>query len=302
MEKRIGIDIGGTKILAGIEQGGKVLESFRMPTECDKGVMQVVAHVQSIIKAFEQKATIKKIGIAIAGQVDRASGVLIYSPNMPKFHRVPLLKLIQKGIPRKGIRLKMENDANCFALGESRYGAAKGVKTMVGLTIGTGIGSGVVLNGSLYTGNGFASEIGHMVIRFGGERCSCGKRGCLEAYASGSAIESRYMRGLKRKKAYNAHLIASEIEKLVASKKDSLALSVYQEAGEALGIGFANMINIFDPEMIVVGGGLRNSRLLFQFAMPKKDELIFFKHNATRIVRARLGSHAGMIGATLLFS
>lgn len=293
----IGIDLGATKIATGlVDEKGKVLKKVKIATEAEKGVEKVS---ENVVFSIKQVATekIDRIGLAVAGQIDIKKGIIIYSPNL-KWKKVALVKLVSQKIRQdlgwEDFKISIDNDANCFALAEAIYGAAKGKKYVVGLTLGTGIGSGLVIDGKIYHGQAFATEMGHMVVKAGGRLCSCGRKGHLEAYASGGAIERRYKELTGRKK------IATDIEIEALQNKDSEAFQIYREAGKYLGVGLANIVNMLDPEIIVLGGGLARSDLLIDLAKEELKKEIFFRDKATEIVRSKLGDEAGIVGAACI--
>lgn len=296
MENNIGIDVGASKIAAGlIDPDGKILKEIKIPTEAKKGAERVVENIIKSVSLVAGKTLSSKIGIGIAGQVDYRTGIVIFSPNMKGFIDFPLRTVLLSRLGRK-IEVKIDNDANCFALAENRIGEGKSFDNIVGLTIGTGIGSGVICHRQLYHGRSFASEIGHMKIENHGPKCSCGNKGCLEAYCSGWAIAKRYYEFTKCKK------MPSDIEKEAKNDPKGVAYKIYKEAGKYLGVGLANIIDIFDPEAIVVGGGLGDSELLFKFGLPEMRKRMFLKKPQTVIKRSKLGNKTAMIGAAFLFA
>ena len=301
MQKNIiGLDIGGTKIALGlVTRQGKIIKKIEFQTEPQKRFEEVIKNI--ILGLKKLKVTqIGKVGIGIAGQIDSQTGKIIFSPNIPKWKNIPVAKLLTKKLglefkQEKNFEIKIGNDANCFALAENIFGAGQKTKHMIGITLGTGIGGGLICNGKLYVGQGYAAELGHMILVSQGRRCPCGKKGCLEAYASGKAIENTYFKITKKKKS----AIEIENEAFVKGEK-SFAFKIYKEAGKYLGVGLSNLINILDPELIVLGGGLGRSRLLLKFAKEGILKNTFFKKRKTNIVQAKLGKEAGIIGAALL--
>jgi len=297
IDQIIGVDLGATKIATGlVNQKGKVVKKVKIATEAEKGIDKVV---ENVVFSIEQVAPekVSKIGLACAGQIDIKKGVIVYSPNL-KWKRIPLVRLISQKIEKElaweDFKIFIDNDANCFTLAEAIYGAARGKKYVVGLTLGTGIGSGIVINGKIYHGQTFASEAGHMIVEPGGRECACGRKGHLEAYASGGAIERKYKELTGRKK------IATDIEIEALQNKESEAFQIYQEAGKYLGIGLANIASILDPEIIVLGGGLARSDLLIDKAKVEFEKEIFFRDKATKIIKTKLGDDAGIVGAACI--
>lgn len=290
-EKILGIDLGGTKIGIGMVQQERILDKVKVDTEGGEGPEKVLNNLVSGIGQLGKDY--QKVGVAIAGQVDTKKGDMAYSPNLPGFEDFSLVKELKKRLGDE-VEIRIENDANCFALAESKYGAGKGYNSLVVLTLGTGVGSGIVIDGKLIKGLGFASEIGHMYIREGGEKCSCGARGHLEAYASGRSIERTY------RDQTNHDLLAHDIEKL-ALEGDAVAARVYRGAGEAVGIGLVNVVNILDPETIILGGGIGRSDMIFQTAEKVMKERAFFRRMGVVLQKSKLSDRAGILGAAMLF-
>jgi glucokinase len=247
------------------------------------------------------------IGIAAAGIIDTNEGIVTTSPNLPGWRNVPLRDIIAE---RLGLTTYLINDASAAALGEHRFGAGKGVDNLIYLTVSTGIGGGIIIDGGLYLGaDGCAGEIGHMIIETHGPQCNCGKFGCLEALASGSAMTRESVRRLNQgEKSSIIRLVDGRLESitaetvsLAAKKGDPLACDIVARAANYLGIGLANLINIFNPELIVIGGGVSKMGNILLAPTRKTVREIAFKLPArtVRIVRARLGSNAGIKGAAV---
>jgi glucokinase len=286
----IGIDLGGTKI-AGVlaTPSGKVLMDVQVPTEAHKGKKQVIENIKKAIRLLirSQKVKIKAIGIGAPGPILYEKGVVVEAPNLPGWKRVNLKQILEKEFR---VPIFVDNDANCAALAEAWFGAAKFVRHFIYMTISTGIGGGIIIDKKLYRGAiGSAGEFGHMEIDLSGPKCGCGKRGCLEALASGSA--------LKRKTGMDA--ISLE---LAARQGDKKAQAAIREAAHYLAIGIANLVNIFNPEMVVIGGGLSNMRELLLVPIRKefKKYALTLPAKSVKIVRAKLGTQAGVLGAAAL--
>ncbi|NQT29453.1 MAG: ROK family protein [Candidatus Saganbacteria bacterium] len=286
----IGIDLGGTKI-AGIlvTPSGKMLMDVQIPTEAKKGKKKVIDNIKKAIRMLfkSQKVKIKAIGIGAPGPILHDQGIVIEAPNLPGWKRVNLKQILQKEFR---VPVSVDNDANCAALAETWFGAAKFVKDCIYLTVSTGIGGGIVINKKIYRGAiGSAGEFGHMIIDCNGPKCGCGQRGCLEALASGSA--------LKKKTGISA--LALE---LAARQGDKKAQEAIAETAHYLAIGVANLVNIFNPEMVIIGGGLSNMRELI--INPVKTEFkkyaLTLPAKSVKIVRAKLGVKAGVLGAAAL--
>lgn len=286
----IGIDLGGTKI-AGVlaSPTGKVLMDVQIPTEAAKGKKKVIENIKKAIHMLikSQKVTIKAIGIGAPGPILYEKGIVIEAPNLPGWKRVNIKKVLEKDFK---VPVFVDNDANCAALAEAWFGAGKFVRHFVYMTISTGIGGGIIIDKKIYRGAiGSAGEFGHVIIDPKGPLCGCGNHGCLEAMASGSA--------LKRITGWDA--IALE---LAARQGNLKAQKAIEEAARNLAIGIANLVNIFNPEMIIIGGGLSNMRELI--ISPIKNEFkkyaLSLPAKSVRIVRAKLGTKAGVLGAVAL--
>ena len=305
------VDIGGTKIVAAVvAPDGQVLARHYCLTLAGKGRKTVIDRLLSALNAAMAKASLEDsklagIGIAAAGIIDTTRGIITTSPNLPGWSNVPLKNTIAE---RLGLVTYLINDASAAALGEHRFGAGKGVKNLVYLTVSTGIGGGIIVDGKLYFGaDGCAGEIGHMIIETHGPQCHCGKFGCLEALASGWAVVREAVRRINQgEKSTLLELVNGKLESitaetvaLAARRNDLLACDVVAKAANYLGIGLANLVNIFNPEMIVIGGGLSNmgSMLLAPARRAVKETAFQLPASRVRIVRGHLGGNAGIIGA-----
>jgi len=307
----IGIDLGGTKIsTALVDSAGRIMAHDYRETRATGGPETVVGRMLDaargvMAQAEVTQAQVAAVGIGAPGPLDVEAGVVVAPPNLPGWPHVPLKQLIEDGL---GITTFLENDANAAALGEHRFGAGRGTKHMIYVTVSTGIGGGLILNGKLYHGSGgMAGEIGHTTIMPNGPRCACGNRGCLEALASGTAVarqaRERVARGVP---TLIADLAGSDPERITArlvakaaSQGDVEAQEIIAEAMSYLGIGMANLVNLFNPQLIVIGGGLTNiGGLLFDPVRRAIDRHAFrAQAQAVRVVRAELGDKVGVLGA-----
>lgn len=293
----LGLDIGGTKIAAGlVGRAGIVVKKTEEPTNAHLGFSGILTSVEECLKNLSPER-VAGVGIGVAGQVDTEKGILVYAPNMPKIKNAPIVteirRLLGKRISSKGL-IKVDNDANCFVLAEHRVGAGKGFNDVVLLTLGTGVGGGLIIKNELYRGQSFASELGHMVILAEGRKCSCGLRGHLEAYVSGTSIAKIYFEktGVRKK--------AHEIEVEALKNQNGQAFAIYHEAAKYLGLGLASLINILDPDLIILGGGIGRSKLIYEHAAEVCAQNIFFKNRITKIVQSKLSNEAAIIGAAML--
>ncbi|HTK04131.1 MAG TPA: ROK family protein [Candidatus Eisenbacteria bacterium] len=296
MSKRliIGVDAGGTKIRAGaVIKGGKILASTKIPTETPRGRSVVLKNIVTSIRQVWSKDA-RAIGIGIAGIVDHEKGIYRQGPNFPAtFKNVPLATLLRKTFK---VPVTVDNDVHCFTLAEAKFGAAKRFSTVVGLTLGTGIGGGIVIDGRLYRGrNNAAGEIGHMTIGFGSDAvCGCGRKGHFEAFGSGSAMAKLY----RQRTGTASDPIA--IEK-AALKGDTAAKATARLMSGAIAEGLANVVHILNPDIIVVGGGLAAADLIWKPALAgARSRIIYPALRDTPIVRASLGADANVLGAALI--
>lgn len=315
----VGVDVGGTKILAAVVdvQSGQVVSSARKRTRPDRGSDFFVERLLSLVHLAIDDAHLSDpeqlagIGIGIAGQVDRANGVLLASPNLGVgFDNLSVTKLLGE---RFHLPVALSNDVDVATIGEQHYGAASGVDDFVCVFVGTGIGSGIVQNGLAYRGaTGTAGEIGHTVVQYGGRICGCGGRGHLEAYASRTAItlvlQAELLRG--RKSMLSDLLspddtgIRSKIIARCLDAGDQLVTEVVTEAADYLGAGLGSLITFYNPRRIILGGGLvEATQILFDRASVRAHESALpIPGRQVEIVRTALGDNSGVIGAAWLGS
>lgn len=311
----IGVDLGGTKIAtAVIDIKGKILSKKKEFTVVDFGpeavIKQMLRMVNQVLDLAKIKLKqVKGIGIGAAGPLNTKKGIIIAPPNLPGWHNVQLIEPFKKEF---NLPVFLDNDANAACLGEWYFGAGCGTKNMVYLTVSTGIGGGIIIDGKLYHGtNDNAGEIGHMTINPNGPLCNCGNYGCLEAHASGTAVARFAKDALKEKmkETLVLKLVDNDIEKVTAKiifqaakKRDKFSKGIIEMTSEFLGIGVANVINIFNPEKVVLGGGVTKAGSLlfkkvretaYKRAMPAVSKV-------TKIVPAKLGDNVGIMGAATL--
>ncbi len=305
------VDLGGTKIITSvILSTGEITCRKYSLTLADEGPRPVIDRVSSAVAETMAQAKLKTsdiagIGIAVAGILDIDRGIITNSPNLPHWHNVPLRDIFAD---RLGVVTYVINDANAAALGEYRFGAGMGFNNIVYITVSTGIGGGIIIDGELYSGaDGCAGELGHMTIEAYGPQCHCGNFGCLEAMASGWAVAKEAMTCISRgerssiSELVNGRLedITAETVAIAARRGDQLAADIVAKAANYLGIGLANLVNIFNPELIIIGGGLSKmgAMLLKPARKVVKERAFQLPARTAHIVRARLGSNAGIIGA-----
>jgi len=317
----VGVDLGGTNVRAAVvSQDEKIIGQARNPSEAKNGAARVVAQVVRTVReamagAKRKPEEIGAVGLAIPGHIDARTGVIHWSPNFGEvvdgqfrmFLDVPFTGPISESL---GLAAYGGNDANIAALGEFRYGAGRHVDHMVMFTLGTGIGSGVIVDGRLVTGStGGAVELGHHVIVAGGRQCGCGTFGCLEAYCGTDAILERALRALEsnRESLLRERLqgdkttLTPKVIDEAARAGDALAREVFEETGYYLGIGIGNTVNIFNPERVVIGGGIRKATgLLAAAERSMRLHTVYSIARNCRIVEATLGDDAGVMGAAEL--
>lgn len=310
----IGIDLGGTNIAAGIvDDHGKIIVKGSVPTIKERNYTEIIADMAKLAQKLLEDAglkvsDVKSIGIGSPGTPDSKNGILVYSNNL-SFENVPMRDEVQKYL---NLPVYIDNDANVAALAESVAGAAKGVEHSVAITIGTGIGGGVVINGKVYNGfNSAASEIGHSVIVKDGEPCTCGRKGCWEAYASATAcIRQTKEAAQKNPDSIINKLVEGDLSKIeaktlfdAAKQGDEVALETLNHYIEYLAEGLINVINIFQPEILVIGGGVcRQGDYLLN---PLRELINKYSYSAGRIPHtaikvAEMENDAGIVGAAML--
>jgi len=309
----LAIDLGGTKIAAAlISPDNRVTDRAHSPTLAVEDLQPVLSQIFAIIDRLLPQGTadpaqLGGIAIAAAGAIDTDKGLITSSPNLPGWLDVPLRDIVSK---RYGADTCLLNDANAAALAEHRLGAGRSTANLIYLTVSTGIGGGIIINGELYSGtSGCAGELGHMTIDANGPECSCGNRGCLEALASGTAVASEAKRRIKEgEPSLLTDIVSGDLEGITAEKvataahsSDRLALEVISRAAGYLGAGMVSLVNIFNPEVIIVGGGLsKMGELLLKPAREMVKQRAFpLCAGAVRIVTAELGDDSGLLGAAI---
>ena len=302
----LGIDIGGTKLAAGVvDADGKMLERGEVPTLAHEGPEPVLERIVGLgrdllARAAARKEPAQRIGIGCAGPVDLKAGKVFNPPNLPGWSEVSLVRLIESAL---GLPAILENDANAAALGEFRYGAGRGARSLVYFTVSTGIGGGIILDGKVWHGLKYAAgEVGHMTVCPDGPACGCGNRGCLEAMASGPSIARR----AREVVASGRPTRLCEIPKptsadvvCLAQKGDAVAREVWDEAVRYLGIGVAAAITILAPERIVLGGGVTKAGdFLFEpLRAEVRRRVKLVPVESVPILPAALGPDVGILGA-----
>lgn len=297
-EYSIGVDLGGTNLrAAAIDSQGKMLDKIAGNTELQAGRDVVIADmVQSIetLRARLGEHNLRGVGIGLPGFILMEKGIIVGSNNMPEFENYPVRDEIEK---RLGAKVILENDANAAALGEKWMGAGREVEDLVLLTLGTGIGGGIIIGGRVLHGQlGMAAELGHLTVVPNGNPCGCGNRGCVEKHASATAIAAMArLIGL-------GHDLTSEDVYNFAMAGNERAIAIFNSMGEALGVALANLINTFNFPLYLLSGGPLPAWNFFAPAMIAEVERRSFtyRHSPTRIEKATLGNEAGLYGAAYL--
>jgi glucokinase len=330
----VGVDLGGTNLrIAAVDNGGRILEKITTGTEVARGRDRVIdemcAAVQTLAAKFRASGDLAGIGVGVPGIIDMSSGMVRQSPNLPGWEDYPAREEIER---RLATAVVLENDANAAALGEKWLGAAADVDDMCMLTLGTGVGGGVVLGGRVWHGmTGMAGELGHINVDPQGPACGCGSRGCLEQFASATAVKRMALELIAAGKAPELARAMSEdpefsskVVHQMATQGDQPARAIFQRVGSALGRALASLVNIFNLPMYVIGGGVSSAWDAFSpslFAELRRGSFVYratvphegprsadatgnvqplHARPATIVTRALLGSDAGLIGAARL--
>lgn len=313
--KYVGVDIGGTNLKAGlVDESGVLLATQKMKVASiadDEGLAWTVASLaQELARTVNIPVSdVASVGVGVPGTVEIRSGSINYTCNLP-LRNVPLRKLFHRYL---SIPLYIENDANCAALAEYLVGAGRDSKRFVTVTLGTGVGAGIVHNGKIYHGaNGMAGEVGHMVIQRDGLPCPCGRRGCWEQYASATALKRLTAEALAAHPdsilaqvvAENEGRVSGQSAFIAARRGDPVGQQVCDEYVDYLACGVVNVVNIFQPDTLAIGGGVSNEAeeqlLLPVRQRVARESIPCGRNRRTRIVKAELGNRAGLIGAALL--
>ncbi|MBI3315354.1 MAG: ROK family protein [Candidatus Omnitrophica bacterium] len=312
MEKKaaIGVDIGGGSVKFGlVTSHGRVLERGQFPTNPRGGKKllfdQLVGQLRSLISGAQARhVKVVGVGLGAPGPIDVERGFIYFFPNIPGWKNTPIRAELERALRRP---VFVDNDANGVALAEFLYGAGKGMRNLIALTLGTGVGGGLVLNGRLFHGEAFsAAEIGHIVLDEKGSRCSCGNRGCLETYVGSGYFTAKVRRRLaageksilsrwlKEGRELTPRLVAE-----AARKKDRFAILLWEETGERLGTALAGLTNVLNPDRIILGGGIaQNGSMIFDPVIRTLRKKAFpIAARSVRVVPAALGSESGFIGA-----
>ncbi len=310
----VGVDLGATNIVSLlINSEGKVIDKDTRATLGREGKEKALSQIVSSVRAVLEKgqlqgissASIEGVGIGSPGPLDTKKGIIHFAPNLPGWNNVPLVSILGSQLK---LPIFLENDANAAALAEWWIGAGKKVDNLVLLTLGTGIGGGIIIGGEVLHGAwDTAAEIGHMIIHEGGLVCGCGKRGCLEAYASATGVIKRTVSLLKKgRKTVLWELVYGHLEDITcelvyraAERGDELSQMIVKETARYLGIGIANIVNILNPEMVILSGGMTAAGDLLFKPVRKyvREYALEAAIEGVRIVPANLGDNTGALGA-----
>jgi len=305
----VGVDVGGSKINAVLaDTNGNIEARSSKDTLADEGPEAVIGRIIEAIGQLTSEVEVTGIGIGAAGAHDSQIGVITCSPNLPGWHNIPLRDIIQREF---GLPTYLQNDCTLAALGEHRFGAGVGVDNLVYVGLGTGIGGGIIADGQVYTGtSGAAGEIGHMIIDVNGSPCKCGSYGCWENFASGRAVAQEAVRqmeagvptAVRRYAGGDVNRVTAQTVFQAAQDGDYIAHEIISRTAYYVGIGLVNLVNIFNPELILIGGGLSNmGSLLLDPAIEVVRERAFgISAKAVRIELVQLGDDAGALGAVAL--
>jgi glucokinase len=307
----VGVDLGGTKIEAAlVDAGGRIVTSQRRATQAERGFDRVIDNVAACVGKCLDKASgpVRGVGIGVAGQIERDSGVIQFAPNLMGWSDLPIKARLETAL---ALPVVVVNDVRAATYGEWRYGAGQGTDDLVCCIVGTGIGGGVVTGGRLLEGcHNIAGELGHMTIVAGGRQCHCRNQGCFEAYAGGWGIEARTREVISDEPEFGKRLIelAGSIEAISAAtvtasylEGDPLARRIVAETGHYLAAGLVGIINIFNPCLLILGGGVIDGLPEYiALAEPEIRRHILGKSDELRIVTTALGNKSAVIGAAAL--
>ena len=311
VKNRIGIDVGGTNVkIALVNDKGNILYSNSVPTRAEMGYEYTVNNIKQAIRDLITETgvtNIEGIGFDFPGQIDYKNGIVRLAPNIPGWVNIPIAKIIEDEFK---ISTRIDNDVHCAALGELKFGAGQDCENFICMTVGTGIGSGIVINGKLVRGaSNAAGELGHIKLQMHeGPLCGCGDYGCLEAFASGPSIVAmaeEYISGGKSTK-FREMASGGEITPYIVAEAaklgDPVAKRIFTKVGEYIGFGLASVVNLLNPEKIIIGGGVADAGdiLIEPIKETIKKRAMVVAGSAVEIVPAKLANTAGVIGASLL--
>ena len=315
MKYYLGIDLGGTFIKGGVvDENGKIIAKDKVPTEKEKGAEGVMDNVALLVDKLLAAANLKKsdiggVGMGVPGMINGKDGIVVTSNNLNWLH----VEMVKGMKDRTGLDFTITNDANAAALGEATYGVGRDYDDSILLTLGTGVGGGIVLSNRIVEGNKSAgAELGHMVICDGGEQCTCGRKGCFEAYCSATALIRDTKRAMLAHKDSKMWEIAGDIANVDGKTAfdgwragDAAAAGVVDMYIEYRGCGLTNIVNTFQPEVLLIGGGIcKEGENLTKplYEIIKRDSYCVDEKQSTKLDICKLGNDAGIIGAAFLYS
>lgn len=311
----IGIDLGGTNIAGGlVTEDGTILAKGSVPTGRGRSAAEIVDDMAVLAKQVAEDGKVSweevaSVGVGVPGTANKETGVVEFANNLGFFDE-PIVKLLEERLPGK--RILFDNDANAAAWGEYVAGSGKGTESMIAVTLGTGVGGGIILNGTLYEGINYAAgELGHFVIALDGKACSCGRRGCYEAYASATALIEQTKEAME-KNPFSAlwEIVGGDLERTEGKTVfdgirlgDETAKQVFDRYIRYVGVGLVDLINVFQPELICIGGGISKAGEMLLAPLRRMIEEESYTRTAkrqTKLAIASLDNDAGIIGAALL--
>ncbi|MDO5518157.1 MAG: ROK family protein [Clostridium sp.] len=308
----IGVDLGGTNIVVGlVDENGKIIKSINRPTEKERGVEPIFDDIfdmcNELIKEFNlDKSNLKGVGIGAPGMIDNKNAIIVYSNNI----KVSNFNIREYAEGKLDFPIEIANDADSAALGEVAAGSAKGCSNAIVVTLGTGVGGGIIIDGKIFAGfYPGGAEIGHIIIEKDGRPCSCGNHGCFEAYSSASAlILSAKKKAEENKDSLLYKLVEGDVEKMnakipfdAAQSGDQAGKEVIEEYLDYLAVGIANLINVFKPEAILLGGGVSKQEENLTVPLTERVKKLAYGGDMPTVIKiASLGNDAGLIGAAML--
>ncbi|MBI4567656.1 MAG: ROK family protein [Planctomycetes bacterium] len=299
MAYAIGVDLGATKLEAGlVSSDGRVVRSHRVPTNAQQGIDAVLAALFAAVGEVRGDEPVAGVGLGLPGAVNHREGVVVHAPNARCLTGRNVVELCGRGIKEP---VRVDNDANLFALGEYRFGAGQDARSMIGITLGTGVGGGIIWEGQVLRGaDSVGAELGHMTFQYDGRMCGCGRLGCVEAYLSGTALEEIYLeyarsRGFDPDPQVNARRLFQMYENGEPAGRAIVDPFLSQFAHY-----MATLINVFNPEVIVVGGGIAAQPALWEEGVRRIPDACFAKTARINLKPAQTGDHAGVLGAAAL--
>ena len=325
MRFSIGVDLGGTNIKTGlVSESGEIIHFITTPTNAHSGEKAIVSRIgQAIRQLVDQGKSfsvdlkdIVGIGIGSAGLIEPKEGVVHFSPNFAGWYDIPLADLVKADLAHDSTNCKisafpivLENDGNAMAFGELCHGAGVGTKNLVCLTLGTGVGGGIVIDGRIFHGSRNAgAELGHTIIQSSGRLCGCGNYGCLEAYVGRHYIVERtrskiIVEGKHSSLVDNLNDLTPKMISDAAKKGDEVAIDIFEETGRCIGVALTSLAHILNPEMAIIGGGIADAgeKLLFEPIRSEiKKRAMDTNADSMRVVKAQLGNQAGLVGSAML--